>query len=122
MFLKYRIFHIVTMSPLLFKVLHIAGALGLFSSFGATLLAGSQKKVASILHGLSLLIILLMGFAMLKKPPMGEYWWMVKVGLWLFLGLAPVLAKRRVLPAGLVFLLSLAAASFAAWLGLAKPF
>jgi hypothetical protein len=110
------------MSPLLFKVLHIAGALGLFSSFGATLLAGSQKKITSILHGLSLLLILLMGFAMLKKPPMGEYWWMVKVGLWLFLGLAPVLAKRRVLPAGLVFLLSIAAASFAAWLGLAKPF
>lgn len=44
------------------------------------------------------------------------------MGLWLFLGLAPVLAKRRVLPTGLVFLLSLAAALFAAWLGLTKPF
>lgn len=74
------------MSPLLFKVLHLAGAFGLFSSFGATLLAGSQKKVASILHGLSLLLILLMGFAMLKKPPMGEYWWMIKSGLMVIFG------------------------------------
>lgn len=110
------------MDPFILKTLHLAGAFGLFTSLGATLLAGTGKKSASILHGISLLLIVLVGFAMLKKPPMGQSWWMIKLGLWLFLGVAPVLAKRKVLPAWLVLTLSIAAAVTAAWLGLRKPF
>ena len=110
------------MSPILLKTLHLAGVFALFLSLGATLLAGSGKKAASILHGSALLLILLAGFALLKKPPMDQAWWMLKAGLWLFLGVAPLLAKRKVLPAWLVLVLSLAAAVAAAWLGLAKPF
>ncbi len=110
------------MDPILLKTLHLAGVIALFTSLGATLLGGSGKKGASMLHGISLLLILLMGFAMLGKPPMDKYWWMVKIGLWLFLGVAPVLAKRKVLPAWIVLTLSIAAAVTAAWLGLTKPF
>lgn len=110
------------MDPFLLKTLHLAGAFGLFTSLGASLLAGSGKKAASILHGISLLLILLVGFAMLKKPPMDQSWWMIKLGLWLFLGAAPVLAKRKVLPAPVVLVISIAAAVTAAWLGLKKPF
>jgi hypothetical protein len=110
------------MDPIILKILHLAGAFGLFTSLGASLLAGSGKKSASILHGVSLLLILLVGFAMLKKPPMDQSWWMIKIGMWLFLGVAPVLAKRKVLPAWLVLVLSIAAAVTAAWLGLKKPF
>lgn len=110
------------MDPFLLKTLHLAGVFGLFTSLGASLLAGSGKKSASILHGVSLLLILLVGFAMLKKPPMGQSWWMIKLGLWLFLGVAPALAKRKVLPAWLVLVLSIAAAIAAAWLGLRRPF
>ncbi len=110
------------MDPIILKTLHLAGVIALFASLGATLLAGSGKKSASILHGIALLLIVLVGFAMLKKPPMGQSWWMIKLGLWLFLGAAPVLAKRRVLPSWLVLVLSIAAAVTAAWLGLKKPF
>jgi hypothetical protein len=110
------------MDPYLLKTLHIAGALGLFTSLGATLLGGSGKKSAAILHGISLVLILLVGFAILKKPPMDQSWWMIKLGLWLFIGAAPALAKRKVLPSPIVLLLCLAAAVTAAWLGLAKPF
>lgn len=110
------------MNILVLQTLHIAGVIALFSSLGAILLGGSHKKSASMLHGISLVIILLIGFAMLKKPPMGSYWWMVKIGLWLFIGVAPVLAKRKLLPAPVVLILCIAAATFAAWLGLAKPF
>lgn len=110
------------MDPLLLKTLHLAGVIGLFTSLGATLLGGSGKKGASILHGISLLFILLIGFAMLKKPPLGQSWWMIKLGLWLFLGAAPVLAKRKVLPSCVVLVLCIAAAVTAAWLGLRKPF
>jgi hypothetical protein len=110
------------MDPLLLKTLHLAGVIGLFTSLGATLLGGSGKKGASILHGISLLFILLIGFAMLKKPPMGESWWMIKLGLWLFIGAAPALAKRKVLPSSVVLILCIAAAVTAAWLGLTRPF
>lgn len=110
------------MDPIILKTLHLAGVIALFSSLGAVLLGGSGKKGASMLHGISLILILLIGFAMLRKPPMGQYWWMAKLGLWLFLGAAPVLSKRKVLPAPVVLVLCIAAGVGAAWLGLAKPF
>ena len=110
------------MDPILLKTLHLAGVFGLFTSLGATLLAGSGKKGASILHGISLLLILVVGFAILKKPPMDQSWWMIKLGLWLFIGAAPVLARRKVLPISVVLVLCIAAAVAAAWLGLRKPF
>lgn len=110
------------MDPYLVKTLHLVGAFALFTSLGASLLAGSGRKSASMLHGTALLLILAMGFAMLKSPPLGQAWWMLKLGMWVFLGAAPVLAKRKVLPAWLVLVLSLAAAAFAAWLGIRKPF
>jgi hypothetical protein len=47
---------------------------------------------------------------------------MVKLGLWLFIGVAPVFAKRKILPAPAVLALCIAAAAASAWLGLAKPF
>jgi hypothetical protein len=53
---------------------------------------------------------------------MGESWWMIKIGLWLFIGVSPALAKRKVLPAWVVLVLCVAAAAGAAWLGLRKPF
>lgn len=110
------------MDPIILKTLHLAGAFALFSSLGAVMIGGSGKKGASILHGVSLLFILLVGFAMLKKPPMGQSWWMIKLGLWLFIGAAPALSKRKVLPAPVVLVLCIAAAVCAAWLGLRKPF
>jgi hypothetical protein len=110
------------MDLLLLKTLHVAGAFALFASLGATMLAGSRGKSGSMLHGISLVLILLIGFAMLKEPPMNQQWWMVKLGLWLFIGLAPVLAKRKLLTSWMVFALCLAAATYAAYLGIRKPF
>lgn len=110
------------MDPILLKTLHLVGVFALFTSLGAVLLGGSGKKGASMLHGISLLLIIGVGFAMLKKPPMDQFWWMIKLAMWVFLGAAPVLAKRKVLPTTVVMILCLAAAALAAWLGLRKPF
>ncbi len=112
------------MNPLVLKTLHLAGALGVFTAMGAIVAGASGKsaKGASMLHGISLLFLLLLGFAMLKKPPMDQQWWMVKVVIWLFLGVAPVLAKRKLLPAPALLGLCLAGGVLAAYLGLAKPF
>ncbi len=110
------------MDPTLLRILHIGGAITLITALGAIVLGNSSKKGASMLHGISLLFILLVGFALLKKPPMGQYWWMVKLGLWLFLGIAPALSKRKVLPASVVIVLCILAGTAAAWLGVHKPF
>lgn len=110
------------MDPFLLKILHLAGVFALFASLGATLLGGSNRKSASMLHGVSLLIILLVGFAMLKKPPMDQYWWMAKLGIWLFIGVAPVLAKKKILCPCVVFVLTLIGAVGAAYLAFYKPF
>jgi hypothetical protein len=112
------------MNPLLLKTLHLAGALGVFTAMGAILAGTCEKckKMAGALHGISLLLLLLMGFAMLKKPPMDQQWWMVKVAIWLFLGAAPALAKRKALPTPALLGLCLLGGVTAAYLGLAKPF
>ncbi len=110
------------MDILLLKALHLTAAFALFSSLGAILLGGSAGKGASALHGISLILILLIGFAMLGKPPAGQYYWVAKLVLWLFIGVAPVLAKRKLLPSAAVMALCIAAAGTAAWLGIYKPF
>ncbi len=110
------------MDPLLLRTLHLAGVIALFASLGAIALGASGKKGASALHGISLVLILLIGFAILRKPPMDQYWWMAKLGIWFFLGAAPALSKRNVLPAPAVLGLCITAGIGAAWLGVAKPF
>ncbi|MCB1130074.1 MAG: hypothetical protein KDN05_03030 [Verrucomicrobiae bacterium] len=110
------------MDPLLLRFLHVGGVIALFASLGAILMGGSAKKSASILHGISLLIVLLVGFAILKKPPMGEPWWMIKLGIWFFIGAAPALAKRKVMAPPLVLALCILAGLAAAWLGIHRGF
>ncbi|WP_367872006.1 hypothetical protein [Luteolibacter sp. Populi] len=112
------------MDPFLLKTLHIAGALGAFAAIGAIIAAADEKnrKLASALHGISLLLLLLLGFAMLKKPPMDQHWWQVKLVIWLFLGAAPALAKRKVLPAAALLGICVLLGAVAAYMALAKPF
>lgn len=109
------------MNPLVLHTLHVASALALFTSLGA-IFFGSGKKFGSALHGISLIALLLIGFAILKKPPMDQHWWMVKIAIWLFIGAAPALVKRKILPPWLGFTLCLVAGASAAWLGYTKPF
>lgn len=108
----------------LMKSLHVAAALGVFTALGAIVLGVQDqgRKAASILHGVSLLLLLLVGFALLKKPPMELHYWKIKIVLWLFLGVAPALARRKALPTAALLALTLAAGLAAAYLGIHKSF
>lgn len=108
----------------LMKSLHVAAALGVFASLGAIILGvqDQSRKAASILHGVSLLLLFLVGFALLKKPPMELHYWKIKIVLWLFLGVAPALARRKALPTAALLGLTLAAGLAAAYLGIHKSF
>lgn len=110
------------MNPLLLKILHLAAVMALFSSLGSIMLGETRSKGAAMLHGISLIFVLLIGFAMLHKPQVGQYWWAAKLVIWLFIGAAPALSKRKVLPGPVVLALCVAAGGTAAWLALAKPF
>jgi hypothetical protein len=111
------------MNPIIFKVIHLAGAFGVFTALGA-IMAGANdccRKCASMLHGLSLLLLAVAGFGMLKKPPMELHFWKIKIVLWLFLGVAPVLARKKVMPNTVIMALVLGAGIFAAYLGMMQP-
>ena len=87
-------------SYFILKTVHVLGVIMLFTSLSVILAECSDRcrKRATIMHGVALLILLLVGFAILKKPPMGQYWWVAKLVIWLLLGAVPTLAKRNVLP------------------------
>jgi hypothetical protein len=74
-----------------------------------------------MLHGISLLLLAVAGFGMLKKPPMELHFWKIKIVLWLFLGVAPVLARKKVMPNTVIMALVLGAGIFAAYLGMMQP-
>lgn len=114
------------MEYLIIQAVHVVGALGLFAALGAILLGGSEahQKVASALHGGSLLVLLAFGLYLLFRFELAATggWWHVKILLWLILGAAPAIARRRFLPPGALFGIFFAIGAFATFLGLAKPF
>ena len=101
-----------------YHVIHIAGLITLFIGFGALL--GANYKSAMKWHGIGLVIMLVAGFGMLAKlgimKSMPSWVW-IKMGIWLALGALPVLAKRKVLPVGVVVLIAAILAVCAASLG-----
>lgn len=110
------------MDPFLLKALHVGGVTALFASLGAICLSDSAKKSAAALHGIALVIILLLGFAMLKKPPMDQHWWMAKLVIWLAIGAAPAFAKRKAIPGPALLGICVLLATAASWLAMTKPF
>jgi len=89
-----------------YKVLHILGALFLFTALGGLLLAsragvqsGASRKTAGMTHGIALIIILVSGFGALAQiglsnPGIWPLWLWLKVALWLAFGGVIVLIRR----------------------------
>ncbi len=112
------------MSLFLIQALHVAAALGVFTALGAICLADKPGKGATILHGISLVLLLLVGLHLLVSQELLKSggWWHVKILLWLVLGAAPALARRKLLPPAALLGILLALGALSAFLGLAKPF
>jgi hypothetical protein len=118
------------MDPFLLRNLlltgHIVGAVGVFAGLGMLCAATDERtrKLGSMLHGISLVLLLLVGLHMLLTAGLVKTggWWHTKVVIWLLLGAAPVLVKRKVMPPGVVLGFCLLLGAVAAFLGLQKPF
>ena len=113
-----------------YKVLHLLGVALLFSGLGGLCLlsiAGSDsaraRKLAGILHGIALVIVLVAGFGLLAKLGFGTaipLWIWLKIVIWLVLAAIIVVIRR--LPryaTALLFLLPLLGA-VAAYLAIYK--
>ena len=85
------------MQLLVSHALHVTAALGAFAALGSICLSERHGKGATILHGVSLLLLLLLGLHLLfaKELVKSGGWWHTKIVLWLVLGAAPALAKRK---------------------------
>jgi hypothetical protein len=113
------------MSPEIYKLLHVVGALMLFIGLGGLLAseAGKAPRVFAVLHGVGLLVMLVAGIGFVhKKPLTWDNWLFAKIACWVLMGALPVLVKKGIVPRIGGVLLALAIGATAAWLAQAKPF
>jgi hypothetical protein len=116
------------MSAETYKLIHLIGVIVLFLGLGGILShAGSAQKAPklySMLHGLGLLAVLVSGFGALARQAGGfafPAWAIALVGVWLLIGVLPVLVRRGIVPAPIAWLAAAGLGALAVWLGTAKP-
>lgn len=110
------------MDPRLSNFLHVSGVLLLFTGYGIIFAAAKMDQIrgavwrsGQILAGVGLLLLFVFGFATMHTFQWPA-WGFGKLGLWVLLGVLPVLLRRRVInPAGFLavtYLLGLMALYF----------
>lgn len=117
------------MSLLFYKSLHVLAMLYLFAAVGAACFhaanggARGAGKILSILHGLSLVVLLVTGFGMIARLGVGFPGWVwAKVVIWLLMGAAVALPYRNPKTARMLLLVLPLLGALAGWLALYKPF
>ncbi len=121
------------LSASLYKVIHIAGVLLVFVGLGGLALrtmAGhatekdANSKLGAVFHGIGMLLVIISGFgamAALAVPGMPG-WIVAKLVLWVALGAAMVLAKRKPETARALWFALPVLGMLAAYLAIYKPF
>ena len=105
-----------------YKIIHLIGIAALALGFGGMMAGGGHRKLFSILQGVALLVMLVSGFGLLAKLHLGfPHFAMVKLLIWVLIGVMPMILRRLRLPlaAGIGILLTLV--GIMAWLGVVKP-
>ncbi len=123
------------MSFQFYTVLHLLGVVLLFASLGGLAVhaavgadkeaGGSVRRTLVIGHGIALVVLLVAGFGILGKKYPGAAWggWLVgKLAIWLVLGAALALFKRRPRAAVPLFFGAVLLGATSAWLAVYKPF
>lgn len=116
------------MDVLTYKIIHIIALLGLFSALGGLVAADITKparlRVFTIAHGISLLLLFISGFGLQAKGPgysFGSTWLIAKLVIWALLGASLVILKRRLIPAGTAWMLTIVLGAVAAYFAVHKP-
>jgi hypothetical protein len=121
------------MSYEFYKVLHLTGVILTFSGLiglltvrmSGTALEGKTKTLVFISHGLGLLMALVGGFGLLARLGMAQsmpHWVYVKLVIWLFLGGAISVVKRKGHMGWPLYGVLIALFVVASYLAVSKPF
>ena len=116
------------MSHTFYNLLHLFGIMLMLSALGAAVAAAAAgdgnprvKKLAGVVHGVALLLILVGGFGMLARLGLGAGWplWVwLKLVIWLVFGAATVLVRKVGERAAWLLVLLPVLAAVSAWLAL----
>lgn len=95
-----------------YKILHILGFITIFMGFAY----GMKQwcKGAAIAHGIGLLLVIISGMGMMAGKEF-QPWVFIKLAIWLALGGALVLVKRKLVPELVAWTILLALGGAAAW-------
>ncbi|MGB0774450.1 MAG: hypothetical protein ACPG32_11160 [Akkermansiaceae bacterium] len=105
----------------IYRLLHFAGIFTLLFAFGSLFTGKSTTKGAAIGHGIGLVLILFGGFGMQAAMKLNfDPWLIAKLVIWLIFGGCMVLAKRRVISGVGAWIIIIALALAAAYMGRAK--
>jgi len=121
------------LSYTVYKALHLLGilltvtALGgmsIHAANGGTRSESRTRALATAVHGTGLLLVLVAGFGMLARlgASAASGWVLVKLGIWLALGLAAMIPYARPPLARALFVAVPLLAAFAGVVALTKPF
>jgi hypothetical protein len=116
-------FYLVTHLVGIFLMLLALGGATLHMANGGTREFGARKFIG-MLHGIGLLIALIGGFGLLARlrifSPMPP-WVLMKIGIWVILGVMPVLIYRQARAAKALLFGVLVLAGLSAWFAVYKP-
>ena len=105
-----------------YRIIHIIGVAAVALAIGGMTAGGNNRRTFAIWQGIGLLVILVSGFGLLAKLKLGfPHFAIVKVVLWLLIGMLPMLFRRLNLSASMAVVISLALIGAAAWLGMTLP-
>jgi hypothetical protein len=105
-----------------FRIIHVIGVATVAMGLGGMLAGSANRKAFVMLQGIGLFIMLFSGFGLLGVLHLGfPHFAMVKVALWLVVGVLPVILRRSGSPMIVGILVSLALIGVLAWLGITKP-
>lgn len=115
------------MSINFYKLLHLVSVMVVFASLGGLCFVASEKRRLLVaLHGVGMLALLVAGFGLLAKLGFVQgglpLWAAVKLGIWVALGVVPVLMRKLPSFARLILLLSIALGGYSAHLAITKNF
>jgi len=110
------------MDPNIYRIIHILGIAAIALGLGGMMAGGNNRKAFAMLQGIGLLVVLVTGFGMAARIYHGfPHFAMVKVVLWLVLGMVPVIVRRLKLSFGAGIGIALTLITLLAWLGVVKP-
>ncbi len=110
-----------------YRLIHFVGLVVLFLGLGGVVFHRGEGKapgLSLVLHGLGWVAIIVAGFGMMAKPPgIGWSGWLIaKIVILVLLGAMPILVRKKIVPAGIAWLLVAVCGGVAAWLVVNRPF